>query len=386
MIELLSKWFLKDPQDRTAKGILCSVVGIGFNILLFAGKGIIGLISDSVAIMADAFNNLSDAGSSLITLLGFRIAQKKPDADHPFGHGRYEYISGLVVSFLIVLMGYELFMSSLDKVIHPETPSGSAVTIVILVASILVKLYMFLYNRRVGKQIDSSAMQATAKDSLGDAVATAVVLAATVLFMTTGLNLDGWCGMVVSLFIFFNGFMAAKDTIGPLLGEPPSDELVSEISEIVLEDDELLSIHDMVVHDYGPGNLMVSLHAEVDGSKDVFMLHDHIDQAEERLRNRLHCEAVIHLDPIETSDAAVGQMRMQVSKLLQTLDDRITIHDFRMVPGESHTNLIFDAVVPHDLYPNKESARLAIVDLIHEVIGPSYHSVITVDYSYVGNH
>ena len=317
MIELLSRWFIRnrentgDPAVRLAYGRLCGLVGIGLNLLLFGGKLFAGTVSGSVAVTADAFNNLSDAGSSVVTLLGFQLAGKKPDPQHPFGHGRIEYISGLVVSGLILLMGVELGNSSVEKILHPEAVDFSLLAMGILVASIAVKLYMYLYNRRIGRRISSAAMEATATDSLSDAIATTAVLAAMLVGRFTDLMIDGWVGLVVACFILFSGYQAAKETLWPLLGQPPEQELVERIQQMVLSHPPICGIHDLVVHDYGPGRMMVSLHAEVPAHGDILELHDVIDTAEMELKRTLHCDAVIHMDPIITDDAQIVQLLSQ---------------------------------------------------------------------------
>lgn len=304
MITFLAKLWIKDyqktdlPEVRQAYGVLCGGVGIGFNILLFLGKFLAGLLSNSIAITADAFNNLSDAGSSLITLVGFKMAGQKPDPGHPFGHGRIEYLTGLLVSLLIILMGFELTTSSFDKILHPEDTLCTPVVIGILAASIVVKFYMFLYNRRTGKKIDSAAMTATATDSFSDMLSTTVVLAATLIGHFTGLHIDGFCGLLVGLFILIAGLRSAGETISPLLGQPPQKEFVDKIEQIVLSHDEILGLHDLIVHDYGPGRTMISLHAEVPASGDLLHLHDTIDNIERELKKELHCDAVIHMDPV----------------------------------------------------------------------------------------
>ena len=352
MIKLLTKLFIKDHENvtsaavRRAYGTMCSLYGIFLNLLLFAGKYIAGLISGSVAITADAFNNLSDAGSSIITLLGFAIAGKKPDPDHPFGHGRAEYLAGLVLSGVIILMGFELVKSSFEKILHPEPISSGLLPAVILVCSILVKFYMCLYNRSVGKKINSAAMQATATDSLSDSIATTVVLLSMGISYFFHVNIDGYAGLLVAVFIIYAGFNAAKDTVSPLLGQAPDPEFVQQVADIVTAHPEVVGIHDLAVHDYGPGRVMVSLHAEVSGDGNIFDLHDAIDTAETELKEQLGCIATIHMDPIEADNTEVSQMRAAVAEKLKELDDVISIHDFRMVPGPTHTNLIFDAVVP----------------------------------------
>lgn len=370
MITLLSRIFIKNrdevsnPAVRKAYGMLCSLTGIFLNVLLFAGKYIAGTLAGSIAVTADAFNNLSDAGSSVITLLGFRMASKKPDPDHPFGHGRIEYLSGLAVSLIIIVVGVQLGLESIDKIRAPEEIDASLLPTLILVASICVKGYMFLYNRAVGKKINSPGMSATATDSLSDCIATFVVLISMLVARFTGVNIDGWSGAVVALFIIYSGFSAAKDTISPLLGSAPDPELVHKITDIVMAHPEVLNVHDLIVHDYGPGRLMVSLHAEVPGNGDIFELHDAIDTAEYELQKELGCTAVIHMDPISTDDSKVAKMREELKESVDGLGYGITIHDFRIVDGPTHTNVIFDAVLPNDSPLTEDEAKSALETLV----------------------
>lgn len=385
MITILSNIFIKNKEGsvmRKSYGTLCSIVGILLNILLFAGKYFAGMVSGSVAITADAFNNLSDAGSSFITLVGFLFAGKKPDPDHPFGHGRFEYVSGFVVSMAILLMGLELFKSSIIKIIHPEQVDTSMLAMGILVVSIAVKLYMAFYNHRVGKKIESAAMHATAIDSLSDSVATSVVLAAMLVMRFTGINIDGICGVLVAVFILYAGFSAAKETLDPLLGLAPDKEYVEQIKKIVMEHDMVQGIHDLVVHDYGPGRQMISLHAEVPGDQDIYEIHDLIDRIERELNEKLLCEAVIHMDPIETDNMEVARMRDLIAEKIKQIDSRMTIHDFRMVTGNTHTNLIFDAVVPYELKLGAEEVKRQIEELVLNLEG-DYFAVVHIDQSYV---
>lgn len=388
MISLLAKWLIpnreqvEDGAVRRAWGALCGFVGIGLNILLFAGKLVAGTLSGSIAITADAFNNLSDAGSSVVTLLGFRLAGKKPDAGHPFGHGRLEYVSGLIVAGLILLMGAELAKSSVDKIFHPEAVTFSWLAAGILLASIGVKLYMYLYNRAVGKKIKSAAMSATAADSLSDTAATSAVLLAMVIGKLTNVQLDGWVGLVVALFILWSAVQAARDTISPLLGQAPDPMLVKEIESLVMAHDTVVGIHDLVVHDYGPGRCIISLHAEVPADGQVLELHDVIDNIEEELAQKLHCEAVIHMDPVVVGDPTVTALHQQVAALVKTIDPRITIHDFRMVPGQTHTNLIFDAVIPFDERLTRQQVAERIRQMVSEMEG-DYRAVVKVENSYV---
>ena len=388
MISLLAKWLIphreqvEDSAVRRAWGALCGFVGIGLNILLFAGKLAAGTLSGSISITADAFNNLSDAGSSVVTLLGFRLAGKKPDAGHPFGHGRLEYVSGLIVAGLILLMGAELAKSSVDKILHPEAVTFSWLAAGILLASIGVKLYMYLYNRAVGKKIKSAAMSATAADSLSDTAATSAVLLAMVIGKLTDVQLDGWVGLVVALFILWSAVQAARDTISPLLGQAPDPMLVKEIESLVMAHDTVVGIHDLVVHDYGPGRCIISLHAEVPADEQVLELHDVIDNIEEELAQKLHCEAVIHMDPVVVGDPTVTALHQQVAALVKTIDPRITIHDFRMVPGQTHTNLIFDAVIPFDERLTRQQVADRIRQMVSEMEG-DYRAVVKVENSYV---
>ena len=383
MITLFSRLFLKTDgkspaQLRTAYGTLAGIVGIFLNLLLFAGKFLAGVLSSSVAITADAFNNLSDAGSSVVTLLGFQLAGKKPDPDHPFGHGRMEYLSGLAVSLLILLMGVELVKSSVDKILHPAPVDSGWLVSLILCASIAVKLYMAWYNRQLGKKLNSAAMLATSADSLSDSVATLAVLIATLVSQAFGLMIDGWCGILVSLFIFKAGIEAARETIDPLLGAPPSKELVERISTLVLSHDIVVGIHDLIVHDYGPGRMMISLHAEVSSAGDILAIHDEIDNIERQLQKELGCHAVIHMDPVVTDDARVTNTKRTIAQLVCTVDPSLTIHDFRMVSGPTHTNVIFDVVAPYDL-PLTDAALTAQIQQEVRQLEGNYFAVVTVD-------
>ncbi len=386
MISFLARLFIKaDRSDeaavRKAYGVLCGAVGIGLNILLFLGKFFAGTLSGSIAITADAFNNLSDAGSSLVTLLGFQLAGQKPDAGHPFGHGRLEYLSGLVVSLLILLMGLELGKSSIDKILHPAPVDFSPLVLVILCVSIAVKLYMSFYNRRLGKQLNSAAMEATAADSLSDSVATTAVLIATLVGHFSDLLIDGWCGILVAVFILWSGYNAAKDTLDPLLGTPPTHEFVQRIRSLVMAHPAIIGIHDLIVHDYGPGRVMISLHAEVSASENVLELHDEIDNVEKELRDKLGCDAVIHMDPVVTDDGVTEETREKVAALVHCIDDAINIHDFRMVAGPTHTNVIFDAVVPFQFRLTDEEVAEKIKTAVRTLDG-NYYAVVNVEKSY----
>lgn len=384
MITLLSKIFIRNYQDtrqpavRQAYGVLCGAVGIFFNLCLFAGKAIAGFLSNSIAITADAFNNLSDAGSSIITLIGFKMSGQEPDSGHPFGHGRIEYLAGLIVSGIILLMAVELIKSSINKILHPEELTYNPIVVGILVASILVKLYMHLYNKSIARKIDSAAMMATATDSLSDTIATATVLIATLVDHFTGLHIDGWCGIVVGLFICYAGISAAKDTIDPLLGQPPEKEFVDRIEKIVLSHPDVLGIHDLIVHNYGPGRVMISLHAEVSASGDILKLHDTIDNIERQLQKELQCSAVIHMDPIVTDDEETSHLKEMMTAVVQEMSPALRLHDFRLVKGPTHTNIIFDVLVPYHFKMSDDQIR-AFISSRAKAIDPAYYTVINVD-------
>lgn len=386
MITCLAKFWIRESDSEEKKrrvyGTLGAVVGIFLNICLFAGKYLAGFLSGSIAIMADAFNNLSDAGSSFISLIGFVFSGKKPDLDHPFGHGRIEYLAGLGVSFLILLMGVELAKNSVQKILHPVSVQISTLSIAVLSASILVKLYMAYYNHAIGKKIRSATMAATATDSLSDAAATTVVLLAMLFLAVTGINIDGYCGILVAVFILAAGIGAAKETVSPLLGQAPDPEFVKEIKELVMQHEEVLGIHDMAVHDYGPGRVMVSLHAEVSGDGNIYELHDLIDRIERELKEKLHCETVIHMDPIDVGNVKTVEMKEEMVKLVKAIDERLTIHDFRMVTGTTHHNMIFDVVIPADFKLSQEELKDIIQKKVWEK-RPDYYVVIDVDTAYV---
>ncbi len=387
MITFLSKIFIRETADkakiRREYGMLCGLVGIFLNILLFLGKFFAGTISKSIAITADAFNNLSDAASSVVTLVGFKLAGAKPDSEHPFGHGRIEYVSGLVVSAAILLMAYELLRDSVTKILKPEETEFSALIVAILVVSILVKLYMYFYNISVAKKIDSAAMKATATDSLSDTCATTVVLVATVVGHFTGLAIDGYCGALVGLFILYAGIRSAKETLDPLLGQAPESEFVQQIDKIVMAHEEICGIHDLIVHDYGPGRRMVSLHAEVPAEGNILEIHDIIDNIENELREKLGCDATIHMDPIVTSDKHVSELKAAVASIIKGIDSAVDMHDFRVVAGPTHTNLIFDVLVPYKFHIADDELTAMIEAQVRERLGDSYHVVLRVDTSYV---
>lgn len=372
---------LSAEKMRSAYGKLCGAVGIVLNILLFAGKFIAGLLSHSIAITADAFNNLSDAGSSVMTLAGFKLAEQKPDSDHPFGHGRMEYLSGLAVSGIIVIMAFELLKDSVDKIFHPADIEVSPVILGILIASILVKVYMAFYNFRIAKHIDSAALRATGTDSLSDCVSTAVILVATLVGYYTDLHIDGFCGVAVGLLIFWAGISAARDTLNPLLGQAPDEEFVEQIEQRVLDFDpeSVVGVHDLIVHDYGPGRRVISLHAEVPAEGSMVALHDVIDNIEHELREEFGCLTTIHMDPVATKDERVLALKAQCKEIIRDIDGSLSLHDFRVVLGESHTNLIFDVVVPYGFKLTDLELLSMIQERIWEQIGKNYYTVIQID-------
>lgn len=384
MISFLSKLCIKNYKDydnltvRTEYGILCGTAGIVLNLCLFLIKFVAGLISHSIAITADAFNNLSDAGSSIISLLGFRLAGAQPDLDHPYGHGRMEYLSGLMVSALIIFMGYELLTSSVNRIFHPEATTYSILVFVILVLSILIKFYMYWFNHTIGRKIDSSALLAAGTDSLSDVLSTSVILICSLISHFGSLNLEGICGAVVGLLILYAGYNAAKETISPLLGKAPDKALVEKIRGIVLAGEGVLGIHDLMVHDYGPGRLFISLHAEVSADGDILMLHDSIDNVERLLGEQLHCKAVIHMDPIHDKDADTIRYKDLMQAYLSTVSDKLSLHDFRIVKGPTHTNLIFDVLSPYDSPVCDEVLLKGLHTYIASLEG-NFYGVITLD-------
>ena len=371
-----------DPAVRERYGILSGAVGIVLNLLLSAGKLFAGLMTGSISITADAFNNLSDAGSSVVTLVGFKLAGQKADDGHPFGHGRMEYLAGLLVSLMILLVGVELGRSSIGKILHPEAVDFSLVSTGILAASILVKLWMGQFNRGLGRKIGSAAMAATAADSISDAVATAAVLAGTLVNRFAHVNIDGWVGLAVAVFILRSGWGAAKDTINPLLGESPDPELVKQLRDLVLSHPQVVGMHDLIIHDYGPGRRLCSFHAEVPQDADILDAHDAIDHIEREIKEKFGIETTVHMDPIATADEKVNQLRRQVADLARVVEPEMTIHDFRVVRGPTHTNVIFDAVVPHKCRLTDEEVLQRLRRAV-SALDPAYQAVIQIDRAYV---
>ncbi len=387
MTDLLSRLFIKrhtevsDPLVRRAYGMLTSVVGVILNLILFAAKITVGTLFGSMAITADAVNNLSDAGSQIISLISFRIAAKPADREHPFGHARIEYVASMIVSFLILLIGIELLRESIGKILSPAPPEKSWIAAGVLAGSILLKLWLGLFNRRIARRIDSSVMRATAADCFSDALSTSAVLLATLillLFPSVTLNLDAYMGVIVAILILVAGVRILNEAKNSILGEAPSDEIVKEILAVVESTEGAVGIHDLEVHNYGPGHVIASLHVEVDGKADIFVSHDMIDNIERRLRQDLGIKATIHMDPIVTDDALVNELRSRTDEAVREIDDRLRIHDFRFVSGTTHSNLIFDISVPFEVKLTDEELRLAVSDKI-SCLDPSYFTVITID-------
>lgn len=372
-------------EQRQAYGIKCGITGIVLNVLLFTGKLLAGIFSKSVAVIADAFNNLSDAAASVVTVAGFKLSGKKPDADHPFGHGRMEYIAGLIVSFLIFMVGLELIKSSVESIIHPEKTDSSIFTVCALVASICVKCIMYVYNHVIAKKICSPAMEATAKDSLNDCISTSVVLVTVIVnyFVPDfSLPLDGIAGLIVAVFILRSGYEAAKDTVDPLLGVKADPEFVKEIESCVLEHKPISGIHDLIVHDYGPGRLMISLHAEVPGNENIFDLHEIIDETEYEISERFGCQVTIHMDPVDVTNPELDTLKAYIKKVAEKIDEKLTFHDLRIVPGQGHTNVIFDIVRPNDCSLSEEDLKLVFRKAIFDY-NKVYFAVINIDNPYV---
>ena len=371
----------RTPETRQRCGVLSGGIGIALNLLLFLGKLTAGMVTASIAVTADAFNNLSDAASSVVTLVGFRLAGQKADEEHPFGHGRMEYLAGLVVAMLILLVGVELAQSSFEKILHPEPVSLSVLSAVILAVSVAVKLWMFWFNRGLSKRIQSAALSATAADSLSDAAATGILLLGLLAGHFLSLPLDGWLGLGVALFILRTGWAAAKDTADPLLGRPMNRALAEDIDRIVLGHPYILGIHDLVYHDYGPGRAMMSFHAEVPANADLLEVHDVIDHVERELKAKHQIETCIHMDPV-VQDGRTEAIRTQVAGIARGIDPVLTIHDFRITAGPIHTNLLFDVVVPYGFRLSDGEVRAALAEGI-KGLSDRYFPVIQVDHSYV---
>lgn len=384
MTKLLLRIFVRDyqnadaPHVHAAIGMLAGIVGVVCNLLLFAGKLTAGLLAASVSIIADAMNNLSDASSSVITLLGFRMAQRPADKNHPYGHARYEYLSGLVVAFLILLIGAELGQSSLEKIIHPSPVSYSNIAIAIMLASIAVKLWMSLFFRRLGREIHSTTLYATAADSRNDVIATCAVLLGCLVNRFWGLNIDGWIGLLVALFILYSGFDIARETISPLLGRQADEELLQSIEQMILSHDKILGIHDLLVHDYGPGQYFASVHVELSAEESPQACHDIIDHLECDVLNELNVHLVIHYDPVQTDDPELNEMREIVLGIIQGIDSRLSMHDFRMIRSTGRSRLSFDLAVPYEMQSRQSEIKAQIDERLREM-GRNYKTVIRFD-------
>lgn len=385
MTKLLLRLFVKDfdnnrePRVRSAVGRLSGITGMVCNALLFAGKLAIGLLSGSVSIIADALNNLSDAASSIVTLIGFKLAEKPADKHHPYGHARYEYLSGLAVAGMILIIGFELGKSSVEKIIHPEAVTFTLPTLLVLLGSVAVKLWLYFFNRRLGKHIESGTLLATAADSRNDVLATAAVLAAGLIEYFTTWRIDGYMGLAVALFILYSGVRQARETISPLLGEAASPELRQLIVQIMESDPRVLGYHDLMVHDYGPGQRFASLHVEMDQREDPLLCHEIIDNLERRCLEKHNVHLVIHYDPIVTDDEEQDFLRAHLRQTLSALDSRLSLHDFRMVRGKGHTNLIFDIALPARLMPQRKQIKKELDAALAEKLDGTYYTVVTFD-------
>ena len=386
MIEFLIRRFVPDWQQvqrtdvRERYGTLAAAVGILSNIFLCIIKGLIGLFSGSIAVTADAVNNLSDAGSSVITLLAFKIAGKPADEEHPYGHARMEYISGMAVSFIIILLGLELMGSSFEKILHPEEVGVSALTYLVLIVSIAVKLWQGMFNRNLGKRISSEALQATAADSLNDVFSTGAVLLSTLVYQFTAIPIDGWVGMLVAIFITVSGVKLIMETGSPLLGQAPDPQMVRELEEKITAYDGVIGIHDLQVHNYGPGRFFATVHAEVPANRDILVSHDIIDNIEREVGHEMNLNLVIHMDPVVTDDERLNQLHAQVQQIVAGIDSNLSMHDFRAVFGPTHTNLVFDVVVPPGFSLSDSELSRRIEQQV-QTLG-SYFCVITVDHNY----
>ena len=386
MIEFLIRRFVPDWQQvqrtdvRERYGTLAAAVGILSNIFLCIIKGLIGLFSGSIAVTADAVNNLSDAGSSVITLLAFKIAGKPADEEHPYGHARMEYISGMAVSFIIILLGLELMGSSFEKILHPEEVGVSALTYLVLIVSIAVKLWQGMFNRNLGKRISSEALQATAADSLNDVFSTGAVLLSTLVYQFTAIPIDGWVGMLVAIFITVSGVKLIMETGSPLLGQAPDPQMVRELEEKITAYDGVIGIHGLQVHNYGPGRVFATVHAEVPANRDILVSHDIIDNIEREVGHEMNLNLVIHMDPVVTDDERLNQLHAQVQQIVVGIDSNLSMHDFRAVFGPTHTNLVFDVVVPPGFSLSDSELSRRIEQQV-QTLG-SYFCVITVDHNY----
>ena len=373
---------VKDPKVRTKYGTLSSLTGIVVNFILSITKVVIGIISNSMSIISDGLNNITDAGSSVITMIGFKMSQKKVDDDHPWGHGRMEYIAAFIVDMLIVLVGIELFKSSIDKIINPVMPDISTITITILVIAIIAKLWLFFFYNKIAKTINSEAIKGNAYDSISDVISTFVVLLSAIVAKFANVSIDGYVSILVSIFILYTGFKALKETVDILLGSKPDPELVKGIEEFTKKYDMIVGIHDMMIHDYGPGRKIVSFHAEIPANSDICMAHDIIDQMEQDIYDEFNCITTIHIDPIEVDDEEINKMREITEKIVKEINENYSIHDFRMTNGGGRINLIFDLVIPREEKVDKDKLKTQVQQKIHSQ-NPKYYAVPKVECSYV---
>lgn len=388
MTNFLIKTFIPDKdnvENQSVRGkytVLSSITGIIVNVLLSIFKIIIGIIANSMSIISDGLNNVSDAGSSIVTMVGFKMSQKKVDNDHPWGHGRMEYITALIVDILIILVGFELFQNSIDKIMHPELPNISNITIILLVVAILAKLWLFLFNRKIAKTINSAAIKGTAYDSISDSISTAAVLLSAFVAKFAGISIDGYVSLLVSIFILITGFKAVKEMIDLLLGQKPDPDFVKEIENFAKKYDIIHGIHDIMVHDYGPGRKIVSFHAEIPANSDICKAHDIIDQMEQDIFDEFGCITTIHMDPIVVDNDEINNMRAETEKIVKSVNEKFSIHDFRMTDGGERVNLIFDLVVPIGENIDVGNAISKIQEEIHSK-NSKYHAVIKAEHSYV---
>lgn len=390
MVNLLIKLFVKNSDNtkdlsvRTAYGTLSGFVGIAVNLILTIAKFVIGSLTGSISITADAVNNLSDAGSSVVTLVGFKMSKKPADKDHPYGHGRVEYISALIVSFLVLIMGVELLKSSVDKIRNPQEVTFSFVALIVLVISILFKLWLAYFNSSIGKKIHSTANKAVVADSLSDTAATSVALISLIISKYSSVPVDGWFGLVVAGFIMVSGISIIKDTIAPLLGQPPTKEFCDEIEQKIMSYDGVIGVHDLIVHDYGPGRLFASAHAEVPADVDILASHDTIDLIERDIQKKYNMLISIHLDPVITNDERINHLKQIAKDVAKSINPDFSIHDFRVVDGPTHTNLIFDTVVPMDTKLRDYEINNLICEKLSK-IDERYFCVVTVEHSFNEN-
>lgn len=388
MTDMLIKIFIKDREnveDNKVRGkyaMLSSVTGIIVNILLSVFKLIIGIFSNSMAIISDALNNVSDAGSAIVTMIGFKMSQKKVDADHPWGHGRMEYITGFFVDILIILVGFELLQSSVEKIIHPELPNVSDVTIILLIVAIFVKLWLFVFYGKIAKKINSTAIKGTAYDSISDSVATMAVLISTLVARFAGITIDGYVSLLVSIFILFTGIKAIKEIIDLLLGQKPDSEFVKNIEEFAKKYETIEGIHDIMVHDYGPGRKIISFHAEVPADSNICKAHDIIDRMEQDIFEKFGCITTIHMDPIVVDNEEINEMKKYTEEVVKSINEKFSIHDFRMTDGGERINLIFDLVIPTDEKLDVDEVVSKIRDEIHKK-NDKYYAVIKPEHSYI---